>query len=151
MNSIAILALSISVFAIISVVFNIVLYSKILELLKLLNDTKRDLEKIKEDAVELVEIEPGDNGIISNFGLTTNDENPISFKITYEVEILEVSVDSLKVKAIDYTSNDRYAKDPSNKKSIIDFMNGKWVKRDEVELLMDTKKRRNIKLNKLGI
>lgn len=151
MNSISIIALSISVFAIISVVFNIILYNKVLELLKLSNDTKRDLEKIKEDAVELVEIEPGDNGIISDFGLSTKDETQIHFKVTYEVEILEVSVDSLKVKVLDYTSTDSYAKDPANKNSIINFMNEKWVKRDEVELIMDTKKRRNIKLNKLGI
>jgi hypothetical protein len=123
-------------------------------------DVKKDLDlskvwvKTKEDAQELVEIEPGDNAIVPGYGLSTKGsevEKPIHFTVTYEVEIMEVSVDSVKVKAIDYRSHDSYANDPANKQDILNFMTGSWLKRHEVEILMDEKKKRSIKLNQLGI
>ena len=98
-----------------------------------------------------VEIEPGDSGIIPGYGLTTTGDNPISFTVCYEVEILEVAADKLKVSAKGYTSHDSYAKDPANKQSIIGFMQSQWVDRREVSLVMDDKKKRSIKLESLGI
>jgi len=138
----------------ISIVFAMILFTKVIELNKELDKAKLDLNKTKEDAQELVEIEPGDNAIVPGYGLSTkgsDDEKPIPFTVTYEVEILEVSVDSVKVKAIDYRSHDSYAKDPANKQAILNFMTGSWLKRHEVEILMDEKKKRSIKLNQLGI
>jgi hypothetical protein len=138
----------------ISIVFAMILFTKVIELNKELDNAKQDLSKTKEDAQELVEIEPGDNAIVPGYGLSTkgsDDEKSISFTVTYEVEILEVSVDSVKVKAIDYRSHDSYAKDPANKQAILNFMTGSWLKRHEVEILMDEKKKRSIKLNQLGI
>lgn len=135
----------------ISIIFSMVLFTKVIELNKELDNTKRDLTKIKEDAQELVEIEEGDNAIITNYGLMTKGDNPVSFTVTYEVEILEVSVDSVKVKAIDYKSQDSYAKDPANRKSIINFLQDTWLKKHEVEMVMDNKKRRSLKLKQLGI
>lgn len=135
----------------ISIIFSIVLFTKVIELNKELDNTKRDLTKIKEDAQELVEIEEGDNAIITNYGLSTKGDKPVSFTVTYEVEILEVSVDSVKVKAIDYKSHDSYAKDPANRPSIINFLQDTWLKKHEVEMVMDDKKRRSLKLKQLGI
>jgi len=138
----------------ISIVFSMILFTKVIELNKELDKAKSDLNKTKEDAQELVEIEAGDNAIVPGYGLSTkgsDDEKSISFTVTYEVEILEVSVDSVKVKAIDYRSHDSYAKDPANKQAILNFMTGSWLKRHEVEILMDEKKKRSIKLNQLGI
>ena len=138
----------------ISIVFAMILFTKVIELNKELDNAKQDLSKTKEDAQELVEIEPGDNAIVPGYGLSTkgsDDEKSISFTVTYEVEILEVSVDSVKVKAIDYKSHDSYAKDPANKQAILNFMTGSWLKRHEVEILMDERKKRSIKLNQLGI
>jgi hypothetical protein len=138
----------------ISIVFDMILFTKVIELNKELDNAKQDLNKTKEDAQELVEIEAGDNAIVPGYGLSTkgsDDEKSISFTVTYEVEILEVSVDSVKVKAIDYRSHDSYAKDPANKQAILNFMTGSWLKRHEVEILMDEKKKRSIKLNQLGI
>jgi len=57
----------------------------------------------------------------------------------------------VKVSATGYVSNDKYAKDPANKQSIIAFMQGQWVKKREIEIVMDEKKRRSIKLNQIGI
>ena len=135
----------------ISIIFSIVLFTKVIELNKELDNAKRDLTKVKEDAQELVEIEEGDNAIIPNYGLSTKGDKPVSFTVTYEVEILEVSVDSVKVKAIDYKSQDSYAKDPSNKQAIINFLQDTWLKKHEVEMVMDNKKRRSLKLKQLGI
>lgn len=146
-----IILLVLAVIALLSIVFAIILFTKVLDLNEKLNNANRDLLKIKEDAQELVEIEEGDNAIIPNYGLMTKGDNPVSFQVTYEVEILEVSVDSVKVKAIDYKSQDSYAKDPSNKQSIINFLQDTWLKKHEVEMVMDDKKRRSLKLKQLGI
>jgi hypothetical protein len=138
----------------ISIVFSMILFTKVIELNKELDNAKLDLTKTIADSQELIEIEPGDNAIVPGYGLSTkgsDDEKSISFTVTYEVEILEVSVDSVKVKAIDYRSHDSYAKDPANKQAILNFMTGSWLKRHEVEILMDEKKKRSIKLNQLGI
>ena len=135
----------------ISIIFSIVLFTKVIELNKELDNAKRDLTKVKEDAQELVEIEEGDNAIIPNYGLSTKGDKPVSFTVTYEVEILEVAVDSVKVKAIDYKSHDSYAKDPANRSSIISFLQDTWLKKHEVEMVMDDKKRRSLKLKQLGI
>lgn len=137
--------------ALISIIFSIVLFTKVIELNKELDNAKRDLTKVKEDAQELVEIEEGDNAIIPNYGLSTKGDKPVSFTVTYEVEILEVAVDSVKVKAIDYKSQDSYAKDPANRSSIINFLQDTWLKKHEVEMVMDDKKRRSLKLKQLGI
>jgi len=146
-----IILLVLAVITLISIVFAIILFTKVLDLNEKLNNTNRELLKIKEDAQELVEIEAGDNAIVSNYGLMTKGDNPVSFQVTYEVEILEVSVDSVKVKAIDYKSQDSYAKDPANKKAIIGFLQDTWLKKHEVEMVMDNKKRRSLKLKQLGI
>jgi hypothetical protein len=149
-----IIMLVLAVITLVSIIFSMVLFTKVIELNKELDKAKLDLNKTKEDAQELVEIEPGDNAIVPGYGLSTkgsDDEKSISFTVTYEVEILEVSVDSVKVKAIDYKSHDSYAKDPANKQAILNFMTGSWLKRHEVEILMDERKKRSIKLNQLGI
>jgi hypothetical protein len=135
----------------ISIIFSMFLLRKVLDLNDDFNKAKRELVKIKEDAKELVDIEAGDNAIIKNYGLMTKGDNPVSFKVTYEVEVLEVSVDSVKVKAIDYKSHDSYAKDPANRQSIINFMKDEWLKKHDVEMVMDDKKRRSLKLKQLGI
>ena len=137
--------------ALISIIFSMFLLRKVLDLNVELNKAKRDFVKIKEDAQELVEIEEGDNAIILDYGLMTKGDNPVSFKVTYEVEVLEVSIDSVKVKAIDYKSHDSYAKDPANRPSIINFLKDTWLKKHEVEMVMDDKKRRSLKLKQLGI
>jgi hypothetical protein len=149
-----IIILVLAFITLVSIIFSMVLFTKVIELNKELDKAKLDLNKTKEDAQELVEIEPGDNAIVPGYGLSTkgsDDEKSISFTVTYEVEIVEVSVDSVKIKAIDYRSHDSYANDPANKQAILNFINGSWLKRHEVEILMDEKKKRSIKLNQLGI
>ena len=109
---------------------------------------KSKLERAKEESE--TPIEPGDSAILPEFGLTSKTDSQ-SFTVDYEVDIVEVSEDRVKVRATGYTSHDSYAKDPANKQSIIAFMQDHWVKKSEIELVMDEKKRRSIKLNQIGI
>lgn len=109
---------------------------------------KSKLERAKEESE--TPIEPGDSAILPEFGLTSKTDSQ-SFTVDYEVDIVEVSEDRVKVRATGYTSHDSYAKDPANRQSIIAFMQDHWVKKSEIELVMDEKKRRSIKLNQIGI
>jgi len=100
---------------------------------------------------ELVSIEPGDKAIIPNYGLCYNGgtKEEQNFKVTYEIEILEVSTDKVKVKAIDFTSTDKVGRDPQNRQGIIDFMNKKWISRKDIELVVDDQMRRDRKINQI--
>ena len=151
---IEIVILSITLF--LSIIFLGILFSKYTKLLNNYSDTVSRVKKEKEKLDNLIQIEPGDNAIIPNYGLqftddSTGEEVVTSFKITYEVEILEVAKDKLKVKATGFTSIDSIARDPQKKQGIIDFLQDKWIDKSSIELVMDAQKRRNIKLNELGI
>ena len=54
-----------------------------------------------------------------------------------------------QVKAIEFTSNDKFAKDPKNKSSIINFLQNKWVSKKEIELIVDDQMRRDRKLQQI--
>lgn len=151
---IAIVILSITLF--LSIIFLGILFSKYTKLLTNYSDTVSRVKKEKEKLDNLIQIEPGDNAIIPNYGLQFTDDSSgeevvTSFKITYEVEIIEVAKDKVKVKATGFTSIDSIARDPQKKQGIIDFLQDKWVDKTSIELVMDAQKRRNIKLNELGI
>lgn len=109
---------------------------------------KSELSKIKKDKEEITSIDPGDKAIIPNYGLRFTSTNE-SFEVTYEVEIVEVSMDKVKVKAVNFTSNDKAGKDPSNRQGIIDFMQNKWVSKRDIELVVDDQMRRDIKLKEI--
>jgi hypothetical protein len=100
-----------------------------------------------------VEVSPGDTGLIHGYNLQHNrkDGTQYAFLVDFEVSIIELSEKRLKVSAIDFTSNDAWAKDPTNKPGIINFFQNQWVNRNEVEIIYDERKRRNDKLNELGI
>jgi hypothetical protein len=113
-------------------------------------------EKNKED---ILCVEPGDEGILSKYGLTWTEkqsdgtEKVTSFKVTYEVDIVEVALNQLKVKATNVTPVDTEStiiiSDPSKKIGLIKFMSDKWVDKNTVQLVVDNIKRRNDKLNQI--
>jgi hypothetical protein len=143
------LALIVLAFAVlISLIFIGKLYSKNTNLQKELSNMKLEVEKAKKSQEELVSIDPGDRAILPDYGLKQVDTNE-SFEVTYEVEIVEVSMDKVKVKAVGFTSNDRFAKDPKNKSSIINFLQDKWVKKKDIELIVDDSMRRDRKLQQI--
>lgn len=82
------------------------LFATNVKLQKEMANMKLTVDKINKSQEELVSIDPGDKAIIPDYGLQQTDTKE-NFKVTYEVEIVEVSIDRVKVKAIDYTSTDK--------------------------------------------
>jgi ribosomal protein L23 len=121
--------------------------------------SKLEKEKEKSDSVkkDLIKIDTGHRVIYPEYGLelTSKDADgkdvKESFKVTYELEVLEVAQNRVKVKAIDFTSVDRIGRDSANKAGIIQFMKDKWVDKNQVQLIVDNSVRRNHKLEQLGI
>ena len=109
---------------------------------------KLTVDKVNQAQEDLISIDPGDRAILPDYGLQHTDTKE-SFSVTYEVEVLEVSMDKVKVKAIDYTSTDKFAKDPKNKQAIINFLQDKWVSKDSIELIVDDSMRRDRKLQQI--
>ena len=132
----------------ISLIFIGFLYSKNLGLQKEMANMKLEVEKTKKYQEDLVSIDPGDRALLPEYGLKTIDTNE-NFHVTYEIEITEVSIDKVKVNAVDYTSNDKFAKDPNNRSSIINFLQNKWVSKKEIELIVDDQMRRDRKLQQI--
>ena len=154
MGNLIVAVIFLSAGLLLSIVYIGFLFNKNIKLQNTINDMKSTVdEKIKqlerqiEAQEELVSIDPGDKAILPNYGLTYNDKE--NFQVTYEVEILEVSIDKVKVKAVDFTSTDKIARDPQKKQAIVDFLNGKWVKKKDIELIVDDQMRRDRKLNQI--
>ena len=70
-------------------------------------DLQKKMTGLKKAQEDLVSIDPGDRALLPEYGLTTIDTNE-NFHVTYEIEITEVSMDKVKVNAVDYTSNDKF-------------------------------------------
>ena len=136
------------VVSLINILFIHRLYSKIEKLQKENDNLKLITDKTLKDAEELVSIEPGDKAILPDYGLQYS-ETKESFHVTYEVEVVEVSLDKVKVKAINFTSEDKIAKDPKNKLGIINFLQDKWIDKDSMQLIIDDSMRRDRKLQKI--
>jgi len=62
-----------------------ILFTKVIELNKELDKAKLDLNKTKEDAQELVEIEVGDNAIVPNYGLSTKGDKPVTKRLSFKI------------------------------------------------------------------
>jgi len=142
----AVVVLSFAV--LVSLIFIGFLYFKNVKLQMEMVNMKLTVDKVNQAQEELVSIDPGDRAILPDYGLTQT-ETKENFHVTYEVEIVEVSLDRVKVKAIDYTSTDKFAKDPKNKSSIINFLQNKWVNKKDIELIVDDSMRRDRKLQKI--
>ncbi len=137
-------------------VLSILLFSSFIIVVKFwgkIDELKLQIDKLKDEVKKVekvVEIEPGDKALLPDYGLTCKTDNQ-NFTVDYEVEILEVSVDQVKVKALSYTSQDSFAKNPQNKHSIINFLQSAWVPKSDIQLIVDDQMRREKKLNQLGI
>ena len=142
----AVVVLSFAV--LISLVFIGKLYSKNLGLQKELSNMKFEVDKVNQAQEELVSIDAGDKAILPNYGLQ-HTETKEDFYVTYEVEVVEVSTEKVKVKAIDFTSSDKFGRDPKNKQAIIQFLQNKWVNKKEIELIVDDSMRRDRKLKQI--
>jgi len=145
--AVILLALSTLIFGI----YIIHLHARLSEVIADKNNAETLTATLKERTT--VEVSPGDTGLMSGYNLQHNrkDGTQYAFQVDFEVSIIELSEKRLKVSAIDFTSNDVWAKDPTNRPGIIKFFQNQWVNRNEVEIIYDERKRRNDKLNELGI
>jgi hypothetical protein len=132
----------------ISLIFIGKLYSKNVNLQKEMANMKLTVDKVNQAQEELISIDAGDKAILPNYGLQ-HTETKEDFYVTYEVEIVEVSTEKVKVKAIDFTSSDKFARDPKHKQAIIQFLQNKWVNKKEIELIIDDSMRRDRKLQQI--
>jgi hypothetical protein len=139
----------------IALVISAITLSKLLDKNTTLQKELDSAKKVVVKEKDIFDIMPGDTGIIKDYGIVNTNPNrdpvKIEYKVTYEVTILEVSKDSVKVTATDFSSFDIYPRDPNNRPSIIKFMKEKWVDKRIVEIVVDQKKIRDRKLSELGI
>jgi hypothetical protein len=126
-------------------VFLIIKYFKIRSFNKSLIEKNQKLESKVSNFRSYI---PGRKGVIYNFGLEQSSTKT-TFKVTYEVEIIEASENKVKVSAYDFTSTDSFARDPKNKSSIIGFYQNQWVSKKDVELMVDKSDTRDIKIEQI--
>lgn len=166
---------------IISLIINYKIYTKNEKYVEIIDKGRREIEKIKNDFLskeknlvnkeknlaneitkfkkfkdELINIEPGCKGIIADYPLVYNEhkdpkQQKVSFKITYEVDIIEVSTDKFKVCATNFSSFDAVGRDAANSSGILNFMTDKWIERSKVQIVVDDAMKRDHKLSQLGI
>lgn len=135
-------------------VLSLIILALLFACFKLYNDNlslrgdKTTADKFKAD---LVTIKPGDHGIVPNFALVYNEGKPNEhhFNVTFEVSILEVTKEKLKIRVLDCITDDSVARDPKNKSGLLSILNNSWVDRKKFELIVDDTHRRDIKLDEL--
>lgn len=115
-------------------------------------EARKEVEKTKRTREKILGVEPGDRGIIMDYELCygkQGEKDYLPFKVTYEVDIVEVSLNKFKVRATGYTTNSKIPDEASKKAVIIDFMKDKWVERDKIEIVIDDVKRRGDKIDQI--
>lgn len=108
------------------------------------------LNNEKNKTTDMFKFYVGAKALINDYALS-HKASKTSFKVDYEVEIVEVSDKQIKVNAVSFTSNDDFGRDPNNKQSIIRFLQGHWVDKKSAELIIDDSHYRHKKLEELGI
>lgn len=140
--------LSITPIILLAVIF--FMYSKINSYKKEVKELKNNLGKQKNREATLLKFYPGSKGLLNDFALS-HSPSKTNFSVDYEVEVIDVSETQVKVNAIDYQSNDKFAKDQKNRQGIIDFLQGHWVDKSKVQIIIDESHKRHLKLEELGI
>lgn len=157
MNEVTLFIFSLSILILLAGnVIQFIRSSELRNALKKSNDVNKlkdiDINNINKSKDDILGIEPGTMGIIHNYSLQYGSDSTgdkVSFKVTFEVEVIEVSLGKIKVFATNFTSIDSVGRDPKNISGIIDFMKNKWVDRSIFEPIVGDSQRRNDKLNKI--
>ncbi len=149
-----IIALStLSVISIVLLIFLSIMWSKKEEIESELKDTMDKLSSARvelKNSIKEKKVYPflqGGKAILLNYGLTYGRDK--DFKIDYEVDIIEVSMNKIKVRAYDFIPHDSIGKDPSNKQGIIDFMQNRWIDKISAEVIISKEEFRDIKLDQI--
>lgn len=131
-----------------------IMYSKIKSQSTVIADLRIKLSQRDQKEKELMKFYTGSKVLLNNYQLTHTDSKTgkkTSFSVDYEVEIVDISEEQLKVKALSFSSNDAWPKDPNNKQGIINFMQDKWISKKDAQLILDESYNRQVKLEQLGL
>ncbi len=148
--AIAIIIITLSISLLVLSFLSSKLYSTNALLKQRLSDLEKSVDKVKKESQKIFSIDTGDRAIITNYDLKIISTGQ-TFIVTYEVEILEVSEEKVKVKPLSFTGYGKIPNDPQNKQSILNAMNDKWVPKKDIELVVDDQMKRDKKLQELGI
>jgi hypothetical protein len=137
---------------ILSLIISIILLARIKYLGDVIKELKEEKNKESKKREDLVKIKVGDK-VLHNASLTHTDPTTKvveSFNLLYELEVIDVAESKIKVKGIDFTSNDAFARKSTNKSSLITYINNKWIDKKEAQILINSKQSlRDEKLEKL--
>mgnify|MGYP003348208689 CR=1 FL=1 len=136
------------IFYVILISFTIFLLNQLFKNRSLTKTLQEENSNLKEKVSGFRTYMPGRKGLISNYGLTVKSTDT-NFKVDYEVEIMEVSENKVKVSAYDFTSIDSYARDPANKQAILLWFQNQWVSKKQLELLTDKTDIRDSKIEQI--
>lgn len=91
-------------------------------------------EKVKSEKnskKNLVKFYIGAKALINDYGMThTNSLNnniKTNTSVDYEVEVVDISENQIKVRAIDFKGNDSFSRDPKMRQAILRFLQDTWV------------------------
>jgi hypothetical protein len=114
-------------------------------------------EKVKSEKnskKNLVKFYIGAKALLNDYGLThtsTLNDKKTNISVDYEVEVVDISENQIKVRAIDFKGNDSFSRDPKMRQDILRFLQDTWVDKSAAELVLDESHNRQIKLEELGI
>lgn len=95
-----------------------------------------ELTSIKDKNSKFYQLSKGSKGLISGFPLEWTSTKK-SFKVDYEVDILDVSTSKVKVNAFNFITSDKQANDPKHKQDILSYFKDKWVNIGDVSLILN--------------
>ena len=111
------------------------------------SNLRSQVNTLKKERQILLEIGVGNRVLIKQE--LVNKSAKQEFTVLYEADVIEVSLNKLKLSATDFTSHDSWPNQATNRQGVIDFMQDRWVKKSECELITDTVFNRDAKLAEL--
>jgi len=130
------------------------MYSKIKSQVITIADLRIKMSQNEDKEKEFMKFHIGSKALLNNYGLTHTDSKTgtkTSFSVDYEVEIVDISEEQLKVKALSFSANDSWSRDPNHRQGIINFMQDRWVSKKDAQLILDESYNRQVKLEQLGL
>ena len=148
------LEIILSISTLLSLVLCIFIFSKYINKDNIINDKNKTITKLESENIDLKEIKKNilsinidDRVLFKQNGLSYDKGK--SFDVLYELKVLDVSIEKIKVEAVDFSSRSDIANDPKHRNGLIDYMSNKWISKVECDLIIDTRNRRQDKIDEL--
>ena len=108
---------------------------------------KQTNEQLKKSKSSLLMINKGDRVLCKQS--MVHKPTDTHFEVLYEASVLDMSTNQLKINAISFQSTHEWTNQAKNKQSVISYLQGKWVERNECEIILETQHIRDVKLDDL--